>query len=372
MRGFWNILMGIFLFLACESNVENSGLQIENNSFEKVNVDQLFKSWELIELKSLINRVDDIIFHQNHILIVDRTLELLKVFDEEGNLQKTIDGDLLNNGNNIQPVCISVTNDGNVVFYDAGNEGFVFLNTSFDLLDFQKSDFYCYKLYPIQDGFLVFKNQSVQNNESSIYQFNILKTNQDFEMLEGYFPFTIEKNVTRNWQFFKDPLTVTEDFFEFYEPLSTNYYVSHLFSTPRKKPIYFSDRKLTESILASTNLNDPYVVMEEIFEKYALVNSRRILKESGWAIRYIDGGKSRYFYYSNTQNKGISMSHLLLTIQDKDLLIPFPIYESNNKWIAILDSDNYDQLNLSSYESLHPIVDDVIRKGKTYLVLLKD
>lgn len=346
------------------------GITIEVSDSREYNLTELFASWKLVELKSLINRVDDILVNENKIYIVDRALESVKIFSFEGALIRTITGDLLTNGTFIQPVCIAVTQQGQVFFYDAANQSFFFLNENDEPVSVRKADYYCYRIYETGNGYLVFKNQYKQNNEPEEFYFNVLLTDSLFKVNEKFFPFAIEKNVPRSWMFFKDPVTIVPDGFEFYEPLSNSFYKYSMHQGISNTPITISPYSLSEKALANIDLADPHQVLEKIFKKYSLLNAKKLESTKWSGFRFITKGKVGFYMESKTDDREVAISSLKVNTSDNELILPYPTAQSNGYWIVILDGENYEQLGLPDYSGKHPILDQIIRDGSTYLLLI--
>lgn len=351
-------------------HTESGITTIEINNSREYYLNELYASWKLVELKSLINRVDDILIYNDKIYIVDRALESIKIFSVEGVLIKTITGDLLTNGTFIQPVCLALSHSGQVFFYDAANQSFFFLDKNDALLSVRKSDFYCYRIYTTGNGYLFFKNQYKQSDESQEFYFNILLTDSLFNVYEKHFPFTVEKNVPRTWMYFKDPVTILPNGFEFYKPLSNLFYQYSMQQGMRRSKIAILPYNLSEDAMAAVDLTDPYQVLEKIFNKYSLLNAKRLESATWSGFRFISRGKVGFYMENKQDKKIITISSLKINISNKDLILPYPTVQTNNYWIIVLDGENYEQLGLPDYLEKHPILDQIIRDGSTFLLLL--
>ena len=216
--------------------------------------------------------------------------------------------------------------------------------------------------------FLAFKNQNIQSEEDEAYWFNVIETDHALNFIQGYFPFRIEKNVARTWQYFDDPINVTNAGFEFYSPLSSTYQLVEHSGIEKEQPILFGDRTFKERYLEEVNREDPLEVLEKIFNRYALLNAKKLESKDMTAVRYIDAG--RVFYNMNVSGKEqINLSELTLSTNSGELPVPYPMIVQKNKWYSLLDLENYETMNLPEYTDVHPILDKVI-DGQTYLLEL--
>lgn len=367
-----NILLSLFILFACTTTRDENSIFIDNSDCNPIVVDSVFDSWRLIEMDYLISRVDDLILYEEKIFILDRQLESIKIFDGEGNSIKVFEGDIFENGKPIQPVCMYKSHSGGIGFYDAANESIILIDRDLTISNVSKSNFYASKIYPIETGYLVFKNQTVQNDEVKDSHFNVLLTNLDFEIMDKFMEFSIENNVPRNWQFFPDPVQLTKEGFEFFEPLNFHYLSYDKSKGLEKIPIVFANRGLKAEDLEGVDIEDPFDVLENVFKKYAMINAKKLQSDTGWGIRFIDNFKSNYFFQNPEFSSGICLSELYVEYDGANLIIPFPSYVDSTAWISILDGFNYEVLNLPTYSNLHPILDQVVKDGKTYIVIMEN
>jgi len=366
------ILLALLIFIACATPRDENSIFIDNSDCKPIAVDGVFDRWRLIELDYLINKVDDLILFEDKFYILDRQLESIKIFDGKGNFLKVFEGDIFENGKPIQPVCIYKNHSGGIGFYDAANESIILIDKNLVISDISKSLFYASKIYPTEIGYLVFKNQTVQNEEGKEFYFNVLLTDFEFEIKDKFFEFSIEKNIPRNWQYFPDPIILTDGGFEFFEPLNFHFLSYERSKDLKEIPIAFKKRGLKLEDLEGINLDDPFEVLENVFKKYATINAKKLQLEEAWGIRFIDNFKSNYFFHNSEFSSGICFSELYVEYDGSKLIIPFPSYVDKSEWISILDGFNYEVLNLPTYSNLHPILDKVIREGKTYIVLMEN
>lgn len=343
-----------------------SGLIIDNSNPQEYSVEDLFQNSQLVKLNSFINKVDDLLELNNRLFILDRSMEFVKIFDLNGALLSTLQGDILQNGNSIQPVCLASTNDGSVFFYDAANQMFFFLDDDGQIIDNQSANFYCNRIYSYKDGYLIFKNQRIQNHEDSSYQYDVLVTNDLFEVQHKFFPFTIVQNIQRVWRYFPDPISVLEEGFDYYTPLTT--YYSHVNEDDiiERIPLGFVKQGLTPSKLEGIDLDNPQQVLDNVLNKYALINNKRLVHGHTSGIRFIMNGATK-FSFSHEDSINYTIDKLVMNYNDEQLLLPFPSMQGTGKWYCILDSENYNILNLPDYDNLHPIIDSVLA-GDTYIV----
>lgn len=368
-----NLIYLSFLIISSCSKPENKlGLLIDNSDCQPISINEVFSTWRLIELDYLINKVDDFLIWDNKIFILDRQLESIKIFNIDGSLIKIIEGDLFQNGKNIQPVCLFKSHDNDIGFYDAGNEIIIKINSELSVSDKVISQFYAAKIYRTEKGYIVFKNQSVQSKEDSIFQSNILVLDKDFKLKDKMFDFSIEKNVPRTWRFFPDLINVTKNGFEFFEPLTNQFYSLVNSSKYEIVPINIKKRSLEMKNLNDVNLEDPFDVLENLFKKYAMINAKRLENSSNWGIRFIDNFRSNFYFHNIKSNVGICASEIYLQKDNGKLILLFPSFVDESSWVSILDGNNYELLNLNSYNDIDPIIDDVIKRGKTFIMVMEN
>ena len=158
MKRALNYFMVSLLLFACQSQEKKplTGLFIENDHFIKGQIENIFKSHKLIHLDATVNRIDDLLVDEQRIVVIDRSMESLYVFDRQGSLLKQIQGDLLNNGKFIQPICATLLKSGDLLFYEASNQMIFSIDQNNAVKPLKKSDFYIRKLYPYQSGFFGF------------------------------------------------------------------------------------------------------------------------------------------------------------------------------------------------------------------------
>lgn len=366
-------LIYLIVFLFSCTNLENkSSLNLDNSNCQSISINKLFKNWSLIELDYLINKVDDFLIWDNKIFILDRQLESIKIFNWEGRLIKIVEGDVFQNGKHIQPVAMYKSHTNEIGFYDAANESILKINRELLISDKEKSQFYISRIYTTKTGYIVFKNQSVQNNEDPQYRSNVLVLNKDFKVIDKYFDFSIEENIPRTWRFFPDPINVKNEGFEFFEPLTSQFFLFKGSSNKEIIPIEISKRALELKNLDGVDLEDPFDVLENIFKKYATINAKRLESSSLWGIRFIDDFKSNFYFHDKIKDEGICASEIYLQTEVGKLILPFPSFINESDWISILDQNNYELLNLQSYSNLNPIIDNVIKSGKTYIMILEN
>lgn len=358
------------LLYSCNDTEQSSeqGLFIDNGQFVKGQIGNVFKTHKLIHLDATVNRIDDLVLADDRMVVIDRSMESLYIFNREGSLIKQVQGDLLSNGKFVQPVCVSATKNGDLLFYEAANQMIFRIDQNNEVSAYKEADFYIRKLYPYKDGFLAFKNQSVQNEESEEYWFDIIEIDSEFNFIQGFFPFEIEKNVARTWQYFDDPVNVTAAGFEFYQPLTSTYTLTHTSGAQEEYAISFDDRSFKDRHLETVNREDAFEVLEKIFNRYALLNAKKLESGKITAVRYVDAGK--VYYNMDVKGKGpINYSEFTLSVDDKDLPVPYPMIVQAGKWYSVLDLENYDAMNLQQYDDVHPVLDQVI-EGQTYLLEL--
>ncbi|MCS6974603.1 MAG: 6-bladed beta-propeller [Cyclobacteriaceae bacterium] len=368
-----HVVLNFIIFLTfCQCKYEeHEGHFIRNENFKSYDLHELFPGWQFVELNSLISTVDQVIVDENRIFVLDKVLQKIEIFDRQGRLITSINGDYLQNGNPVQPICLITDHYGKLMFYDAANQGFFFFNADYSLESFRHSEFYCHRIYKTGDGFIVFKNQNKQPREKKEYYYNILITDHDFNVKRRLFQFTIEKNLPRVWTFFSDPLNVTKRGFEFFQPLSNYHYVYDTLRGLYTLPIVFLNYHLNDEVLRQLDLTNPKVVMEEIFPNYSLINNKKLesKKWTGW--RYILKNQVRFTLVDKEKNLTYCMDELKVSLHGRDLLLPFPSIQSDNYWVMVLDGQHYEDLGLKNYSNIHPIIDSVIQDGKTYLVIIE-
>lgn len=358
------------LVFACENReqIDEAGLYIENGQVSKGQVGNVFKSHKLIHLNATVNRIDDLLLAEDRMVVIDRSMESLYIFDRNGSLVKLVQGDLLSNGRFIQPVCATISKNGDLLFYEAANQMIFKIDQDNVISAYKESEFYIRKLYPYRDGFLAFKNQSVQNEEAEDYWFDVIEIDQEFNFVRGYFPFEIQKNVSRTWQYFDDPVNITAAGFEFYQPLTATYKLIDTSGIEEEQTIRFDDRPFKERYLETVNREDPFEVLEKIFNRYALLNAKKLETDQMTAVRYVDAGK--VYYNMNVKGeKQFNLSELILSIDNGELPVPYPMIVQAGKWYSVLDLENYDAMNLQQYTDVHPVLDQII-DGQTYLLEL--
>jgi hypothetical protein len=366
-------LLCFAFFLSCTQRKDDPSLIIDNTQCKSVAVSDIFSKWRLVELDYLINKVDDFAILDGNFFIVDRQLESIKIFDAEGKILKVIAGDLFENGRPIQPVCLFKSHDGEVGFYDAANQQIILLNKEFSISRNWESKFYAYKIYTTPSGYIIYKNQSQQKDENEEYRYDVLVTDKDFNVVNQFFDFNVELNVPRTWRFFYDPINITPNGFEYFEPFSDDFqnFSENYHQAPI--PIRFLKNGFQKKNLKGVDLDDPNQMVEEVIKKYALVNAKRLQTDTSWGIRFVDDFKSKFYFEGTKQaGSGICISELYLKNEDGKLILPFPSYVEDSSWIAVLDGYNYEVLLLSSYSHLHPVIDHVIQEGKTYLLILEN
>jgi len=370
MRVFY--LLCFSFFLSCTSRLDDQSLIIDNKNCRSVAVSDLFSKWRLVELDYLINKVDDFAILGGNIYILDRQLESLKIFDSEGNILKVISGDIFQNGRPVQPVCLFKDHDEGIGFYDAANKKMVLLNNEFSIVKSWESMYYAYKIYNTESGYVIYKNQLVQPGEKEEYKYNILVTDKEFNVINKFFDFNIELNVARTWRHFFDPINITSDGFEYFEPFSDNFYSFSKGVLQSGIPIKFFRNGLQKKNLDGMDLDDPLEVIENVIKKYTMINSKRLQLDSGWGIRFVDEFRTKFYFESQKSSSGFCISELYLENDEGKLILPFPSYVDNSNWVSILDGYNYEILLLPSYRDLHPVIEQIIREGKTYLLILEN
>lgn len=370
MKRALNFVFISLLVFTCSSQKEqtDAGLYIENDRSAEGQIANVFASHRLIQLNATINRIDDLIVDNERMVVVDRSMETLYVFDHNGNLLKLVQGDILSNGKFIQPVCLTASKNGDLVFYEAANQMIFKIDKNNIVTPFKESPFYIRKLYPYNNGYLAFKNQSVQNEEGEEYWYDLLEIDNEFNLVRGHFPFRIEENVPRNWQYFDDPVNITSTGFEFYQPLTSTYKQVNFSGTVEEQVISFNKRPFKDRYLETVNREEPYEVLDKIFNRYALLNAKKIESDNMTAVRYVDAGK--VYYNMDIKGSGQSnYSEFSLSVDNSELPVPYPMIVQKDKWYSVLDLESYDAMNLKEYIDVHPLLDNVI-EGKTYLLEL--
>lgn len=358
----------IFSFTNCTKAPPERAIVLDNREPKKFYAEDLFPSWRLVKLGSLISSVNDLILHNNKIYVLDRALTTIKIFSNSGDFLKSIEGDVFENGKPLQPVCMVITHTSKIMFYDAASESFVWLDDGDNVGEVQKSLFYCSKIYPFKDGYLIFKNQFKQENETEEFWYNVLITDGNFKVNERLFPFFVEKNVPRTWTHFDDPITITNDGFEFFEPFKSYYVSYHYNSKAETINLQFETNGLPDATVNDTDLSDPEKVLHDLFERYSLLNNKRLVASSYSGWRIISKGAVHFIIDKPASDRAVSQ--LFLKQDGKDLLVPFPVTQIGETWVSILDPQNYETLNLPDYSNLHPIVNQIITQGDSYLLFL--
>lgn len=361
---------------ACSRSEENRSdilINIDNSKTKDYFIEDIFSSYELIELKHLIGKVDQVIKFNTHWVVIDKMMESIKVFDTEGNFKTAVKGDLLDNGVTIQPVCMVVNEDNQLIFYDAGNESIFILNKNYQVVSVKKADFYMHKIYRVDSGFVVYKNQTEQNNEEAKYHYDIIICDKNFTPITKLRPFKIELNIPRIWLNFEDPITVTNNNLQFFAPLSDSVWNYNLITKEESiKKIQFAKNGLRSEHLIGVDVLNPMQVMENVFGKYSLISSKKYSGKMASGIRYIEKSKQHFSLHLLKNNQILELKSLKTRVEDKNIIIPFPSYFFDTEIISVLDSDNYEQLNLPNDKLEHNLINNVILKGRTYLYIYKN
>jgi hypothetical protein len=182
-------------------------------------------------------------------------------------------------------------------------------------------------------------------------------------------PFEVVENVTIYWQFFSDPITITPSGFDYYVPLQSFYYQIDSTDAVQQRTVRFRERNFDEGKLMGVDMNDPRQVLERVLSEYAMPGGKRLTSAKKDAYFYIDSGR-QFFMLKSSEEGNLAIKELLVNYQGKPLLLPFPSHQQGNFWFSFLDSDRYNQMNLPSYDNLHPIVDEVL-EGSTYLLIIE-
>lgn len=371
-------ILAFILLLSCSSvnkqHETDGSIFINNTDAQDYYVNEIFANVKLLELSGFVGTVDDIAAADGGWAIIDKTLQTISFFDTRGRLQHSVSGDLLNTGKAIQPVCVATTPSGQLLIYDAANQKLLTFSYSLQLLGHAEAPFYMHKIYPLKNGFVVFKNQMVQNNEASEFRYDIIITDASFRPLKKLRPFHIELNVARIWLHFDNPVNLyyNHSRLSFCSPLADSVWIYDISrDTTYSKKISFARNGLQAHHLQGLDINDPQVVINNIFNKYCTISSRLLQSDLFTGIRYISNMRQYYYLQCNDPAKEYNIKKLLYKVKGEDLVIPFPYELSGKGGTIILDTSSYEELNLAESEMAHPLIEDILFGGKTYLMLLE-
>lgn len=127
---------------------------------------------------------------------------------------------------------------------------------------------------------------------------------------------------------------------------------------------------MNEKYLRRIDLTDPQEVIENVFQKYTILNNKKLTSDKWEGWRYISKNRVKFTLVNKLNSEQYCVGEFKVTLHGKDILLPFPAANNGSYWFIILDSQNYEYLNLPEYKGLHPIIDHIINDGKTYLILI--
>ncbi len=371
-------ILVFILLLSCSSANEqhetDGTIFINNTDAQDYYVNEIFANVELLELSGFVGTVDDMAATDGGWVIIDKTLQTISFFDKLGRLQHTVEGDILNTGQEIQPVCIATAPSGHLLVYDAANQKLLTFSYSLELLGHTEAPFYMHKIYSLKNGFVVFKNQMVQNNEMPDYRYDIIITDVAFRPLKKLRPFHIELNVARIWLHFDNPVDLyyNHSRLSFCSPLADSVWIYDIpRDTTYSKKIRFARNGLQAHHLQGLDINDPQVVINNIFNKYCTISSRLLQSDLFTGIRYISNMRQYYYLQCKNPAKEYNIKKLLYKVKGQDLVIPYPYELSGRSGTVILDTNSYEELYLAETDMAHPLIEDILFGGKTYLMLLE-